>query len=65
MNHEQIALVALLRTRPDGLSWPKLTEEVLEYGSAAAVWERHNPDQLRRINLPPSLFKSAPHGLGG
>jgi DNA processing protein len=46
MNHEQIALVALLRTRPDGLSWPRLTEEVLEYGSALAVWERYNPDQL-------------------
>ena len=46
MNHEQIALVALLRTRPQGLSWPKLTEEVLEYGSALAVWDRYNPDQL-------------------
>jgi DNA processing protein len=46
MNYERIALIALLRTRPDGLSWPRLTEEVLECGSAYSVWERYNPDQL-------------------
>ncbi|BBZ42113.1 hypothetical protein MCNS_51760 [Mycobacterium conspicuum] len=50
MNHEQIALVALLRTRPNGLSWPKLTEEVLERGSALTVWQEYNPEQL--IPLP-------------
>ncbi len=46
MNPEHIALVALLRTRPDGLSWPKLTEKVLEAGSATAVWDHFDPEQL-------------------
>ena len=38
---EQAALVALLRARPDGLSWPDIMGEVLESGSALDVWERH------------------------
>jgi DNA processing protein len=46
MNEEHAALVALLRTRPLGLNWRKLTDEVLEYGSAAAVWDYHHPPQL-------------------
>ncbi|MCF6391674.1 DNA-processing protein DprA [Mycobacterium sp. MBM] len=46
MNHEQVALVALLRTRPGRLTWPQITEEVLACGSAVAVWERYNPEQL-------------------
>ena len=46
MNDEQVALVALLRTRPSGLSWPKLTEAVLAHGGAAAVWEYHHCEQL-------------------
>jgi DNA processing protein len=46
MNEEHVALVALLSTRPNKLTWRKLTEEVLERGSATAVWLEHNPDQL-------------------
>ena len=46
MNEEHAALVALLRTRPNGLTWRKLTEEVLECGSTRAVWTHYNPDQL-------------------
>lgn len=46
MNEEHAALIALLRTRPNGLGWQKLTEEVLSYGSASAVWNYYNPDQL-------------------
>ncbi|MDT2008751.1 DNA-processing protein DprA [Rhodococcus opacus] len=46
MKDEHVALVALLRTRPAKLSWRKLTEQVLDYGSAAEVWALHNPEQL-------------------
>ena len=41
---EQLAaLIALLQARPDGLSWQKVTDELLETGSAVEVWERHAP----------------------
>ncbi len=43
---EQAALVALLRTRPGNLSWPELTTEVLEAGSAVEVWDRLVPAAL-------------------
>jgi len=48
---EQAALVALLRTRPARLSWPEITAQVLEAGSAVAVW--------RRL-VPPTLAGTAP-----
>lgn len=38
---EHAVLVALLRAQPDGLSWPEITAELLETGSAAKVWDRH------------------------
>jgi DNA processing protein len=47
---EHAALVALLQARPDGLSWPQITAELLEVGSAAEVWERHVPATL--VDLP-------------
>jgi DNA processing protein len=40
---EHAALVALLQARPSGLSWQKVTAELLEVGSALDVWERHAP----------------------
>jgi DNA processing protein len=43
---EQAALVALLRVRPERMSWPQLTAEVLDAGSAAAVWKRLVPATL-------------------
>ncbi len=43
---EQAALVALLQTRPDKMSWLEITAKVLEAGSALAVWERHAPATL-------------------
>lgn len=46
---EQAALVALLRTRPNNLSWPDLMEEVVAAGSATEVWQRLVPATL----LPP------------
>jgi DNA processing protein len=43
---EQAALVALLRTRPARLSWPEITAQVLEEGSALSVWRRLVPATL-------------------
>jgi DNA processing protein len=43
---DRAALVALLRVRPDKLTWPEITTEVVEVGSATAVWERHVPATL-------------------
>ena len=37
---EQAALVALLKGRPQGMSWPEIMAEVVEAGSAVEVWER-------------------------
>lgn len=39
-DEERAALVALLRARPEGMSWPTITSEVAEAGSARAVRER-------------------------
>ncbi len=43
---DRSALVALLRVRPDKLTWPEITTEVVEIGSAMDVWERHVPATL-------------------
>jgi hypothetical protein len=47
---EHAALVALLQARPDGLSCPQITAELLEVGSAIEVWKRHVPATL--MDLP-------------
>ncbi|HEX4722753.1 MAG TPA: hypothetical protein VH333_09580 [Pseudonocardiaceae bacterium] len=36
---ERAALVALLRARPGGLTWPEIAAEVADARSARAVWE--------------------------
>jgi DNA processing protein len=38
---EHVALVALLRERPDGLSWSDITEEVVASGSAVDTWRQY------------------------
>ncbi|MEV6912057.1 DNA-processing protein DprA [Amycolatopsis sp. NPDC051071] len=43
---ERAALVALLRTRPSGLSWRDLAHEVEQRESALRVWEEHHPPGL-------------------
>lgn len=43
---ERAALVALLRARPDGLTWPEITTEVAETGSAREVWAHRIPTDL-------------------
>lgn len=43
---EGAALVALLRTRPDKMTWAEITAEVVSAGSALAVWESRVPATL-------------------
>lgn len=42
---EQAALVALLKTRPDGLSWPELTTRIRDAASVQAVIDVLQPSQ--------------------
>ncbi|MFC4911871.1 DNA-processing protein DprA [Actinomadura gamaensis] len=43
---ETTALVALLQTQPDGVSWQEITAKVLEAGSAVRVWQDLVPATL-------------------
>jgi DNA processing protein len=46
---ERAALVALLRVRPEGLTWGEIATQVVEAGSAVAVWERSVPATLTGV----------------
>jgi DNA processing protein len=48
---ERAALVALLRTRPEGRAWPELTADVVAAGSALEVWDRLVTPAL--LEVPP------------
>jgi DNA processing protein len=43
---ERAALVALLRFRPGGVTWPQVVADVADAGSARAVWARLVPANL-------------------
>lgn len=43
---ERSALVALLRARPDRLTWPQIATEVADRGSALDLWHNHFPVDL-------------------
>lgn len=58
---EHAALVALLRAKPDGLTWPEIAAELLEAGSAADVWERHAPAPAL-IDLPGEISPASAVG---
>lgn len=61
---ERAALVALLRDRPDNLSWPQITGEVDARSSALAFWEHtHPPNLLDDGSAPPELIDAA-HDIG-
>ncbi|GAB3987865.1 hypothetical protein GCM10029978_108330 [Actinoallomurus acanthiterrae] len=49
MRRERAALVALLRTRPDGMHWSEITADVLEAGSALQVWDAAAPATLTAL----------------
>lgn len=45
-DEERAALVALLQVRPHGMTWPQITAQVAETGSAIAVWDGYRPQSL-------------------
>ena len=56
---ERTALVALLRTRPDGLTWSQITTEVDRRASALALWtESHPPTLLDDGVEPPDIVEA-------
>lgn len=62
---EHAALVALLKAKPGGISWPEIAGELLETGSAAEVWERHAPAPAL-IDLPGDVtLESAAKAIAG
>lgn len=46
MNDEHVALVALAQTRPGGMSWRSIADELIECGSAVELWESLHPPTL-------------------
>ena len=60
---ENAALVALLRTRPENLKWAELTSEVVDAGSAQAVWDRLVPPSLLPIPGEPDPLLEAENEL--
>ncbi|MFC3453530.1 DNA-processing protein DprA [Amycolatopsis speibonae] len=60
---ERAALVALLRTRPAGLSWRELTREVESRQSALRLWEEHHPPGLFDEAAQTSALIEAQHDV--
>ncbi len=60
---EQAALVALLRARPAGMRWAEITADVLEAGSALALWHRTVPAVLMNPAGEPGPLDAAAHEI--
>ncbi len=56
---ERAALVALLRARPNGLTWRRLTEEIDARGSATALWDELYPAGLFEDDAGTTLLSDA------
>jgi DNA processing protein len=56
---ERVALIALLQNRPEGMSWSEIATEVLESGSAWAVWAGTVPPTLVDPPGQPDAIASA------
>ena len=62
---ERAALVALLRGCPGSRGWAGITAEVLEAGSALAVWERLMPPVLVGLAGEPGALEAAAQEITG
>jgi DNA processing protein len=62
---ERAALVALLRDRPGRRGWAEITADVLEGGSAVAVWERLVPPVLVSPAGEPGALEAAARQIAG
>ena len=56
---EGAALVALLRERPGKRTWAEITAEVIEVGSAVAMWESLLPATLMSVGNPEPIATAA------
>ena len=56
---ERAVLVALLRTRPGGLTWQQIASEVVERRSATAVWREQVQADLFSVDEQPSALGDA------
>ena len=63
MVEERAALIALLQTRPEKMSWPEIAAEVLETGSALEVWHRLVPAMLPGSSGDDDALESAARNL--
>lgn len=62
-DEEHIALIALLSARPEGMRWADIAAEVLESGSARAVWDRTVPSALIPVPGEPDPLEAAAKDL--
>lgn len=60
-DRERATLVALVRERPQAASWPELVAEIIEAGSARAVWEAHHEQSLFDSDIPAPVAEAARH----
>ncbi|HEX3785936.1 MAG TPA: DNA-processing protein DprA [Pseudonocardiaceae bacterium] len=58
-DRERAALVALLKTRPDGLTWPEVAAEVADTRSAQAIWDKHQSPDLFTENTSTDALTEA------
>lgn len=52
-------MVALLREQPQAASWPGVVAEIIEAGSARAVWDAHHDQQLFDTEPPAPIAEAA------
>ncbi len=60
---EHAALVALLQTRPEGLTWSEITAEVVSRSSAMDTWREHVPSTLFEDSSEHPALAAAGHDL--
>ncbi|MGH4004359.1 MAG: DNA-processing protein DprA [Pseudonocardiaceae bacterium] len=58
-DQERATLVALVQELPQAASWPGVVAEIIEAGSARAVWDAHHEQQLFDTEPPAPIAEAA------
>ncbi|MGH3901202.1 MAG: DNA-processing protein DprA [Pseudonocardiaceae bacterium] len=58
-DQERATLVALVRERPQAVSWPGVVAEIIEAGSARAVWDARHEQSLFDTDTPAQIAEAA------
>ncbi|MGH3477864.1 MAG: DNA-processing protein DprA [Pseudonocardiaceae bacterium] len=58
-DQERATLVALVQELPQAASWPGVVAEIIEAGSARAVWDAHHDQQLFDTEPPAPIAEAA------